>query len=86
MEKIFKVGILVLFAVFLFIFYSNSQNKRFEYHERSNAISNAIVVFDNRTGIFYGMASTDKGEPRSGVFNLISSTREIREIKLIPRN
>ena len=74
MEKIFKLGILVLSAVFLFIFYNNSQNKRYEYH----ATGESLAVFDKRTGVCYMQSAS-----LNAVIDLIGATVETKAVKKI---
>lgn len=78
MDKIFRVGILVLTAFFLYIFYNNSQNKRFEYQLSHDT----FTVFDNRTGIIrtlsFGDSKNDK--PKTVLFDLMNARVEVKEI------
>jgi len=57
-DVIFKLGLLIAFALFFVLFYSTVDNQRYRYIEQS--INNFHpLVFDSKTGYIYGM--NDKG-------------------------
>ena len=78
MEKIFKLGILILSAVFLFIFYSNSQTKRYEYQKEDET----FTIFDNKTGIIHTVSFDSKKEkpPKTLLIDLVKSSVEFKEM------
>ena len=75
-DKIFKIGILVLGIIFLLLYSQHSQNGRF-------LEVGSFSVFDTETGKSYVIPS-DSIELRSGemtVFNPHTNTFEIRKLK-----
>jgi hypothetical protein len=69
-DKIFKIGLLVIGVALLIILYQSSQNNRFYFGKDQD------VIFDTRTGKVYGFNKADP--PRWGVFDPRSG--EIKEI------
>lgn len=49
MDKIFKIGLLILGTSFLLLYYFNSQNNRYTLKDTETT----LTVFDTRKGIIY---------------------------------
>ena len=50
-DKIFKIGILIVAIAFVYVYYLSPQNGRYQYFMQNE--ENDITVFDTRTGIFH---------------------------------
>ena len=67
-DRLFKVGVLVLGAVFAGIYYVDSLNARYTYHAESGGVS----VMDTRTGRVYALTQ-DKWIRANPIDGLIAS-------------
>lgn len=66
-DKIFKIGILLLGAVSIFLYHSNASKGRYEMYQTKQR----IIVLDTQNGISYHV-TTYSGKPTWGVVNLIN--------------
>ena len=58
MDKIFKIGLLILGVAFLLLYFFGSQNNRYILKEGKTS----ITVFDTRKGIIYATSSAVQGK------------------------
>ncbi len=69
-DKIFKIGILILVAIFLFVYYLNGQNGRYKVIDKEQSIS----VFDRQKGIAY-IVTTRDGRIGWGALDLVNGRK-----------
>ena len=73
MDKIFKIGLLILGTSFLLLYYFTSQNNRYVLRTEGNS----ITVFDTRKGIIYVTGPEAKG--KTVIINLIEARTEVKD-------
>ncbi|HZX12932.1 MAG TPA: hypothetical protein VFF49_00860 [Thermodesulfobacteriota bacterium] len=76
MDRLFKIGLLILGAVFLLLYSINSQKGRYQI----GAQQRDIIILDTSQGIFYGFNDETKGwmviDPKTGE---ISAAKEAKK-------
>lgn len=50
-DKIFKIGMLIVAIAFVYVYFLSTQNGRYQYFMQND--ENDVIVFDTRTGIFH---------------------------------
>ncbi len=74
MDKIFKVGLIILALIFLLLYYQNSQVGRFQYIKPDDD-NTIFAIVDTKTGVTYLLGSSDdEKQPKWMVVDPVKGT------------